>query len=95
MKPMLDRMIDMIVAGLSGSARNFYDTEFIFFDAVTSISGKLRPYIKASKPEKKVCPLRPMKTPCLTSMLRPRSTRRWPKSISQLESTCLAIRMES
>ena len=47
-------MIDMIVAGLSGSARDFYDLEFDFFDTVTSISGKLRPYIKRSKPEKKV-----------------------------------------
>ena len=54
MKPMLDRMIDMIVAGLSGKAKGFYDLEFTFFDAVTSISGKLKPYIKRSKPEKKV-----------------------------------------
>jgi phosphatidylinositol 4-kinase len=54
MKPLLDRMIEMIVAGLSGKARNFYDLEFNFFDAVTSISGKLKPYIKKSKPEKKV-----------------------------------------
>lgn len=53
MKPLLDRMIDMIVAGLSGKARDFYDLEFTFFDAVTSISGKLKPYIKKSKPEKK------------------------------------------
>lgn len=54
MKPTLDRMIEMIVAGLSGKARSFYDLEFDFFDAVTSISGKLKPYIKKSKPEKKV-----------------------------------------
>ncbi|ORY33464.1 hypothetical protein BCR39DRAFT_520273 [Naematelia encephala] len=53
MKPMLDRMIDMIVAGLSGKAKAFYDLEFEFFDEVTSISGKLRPFIKKSKPEKK------------------------------------------
>ncbi|KAK6909388.1 hypothetical protein I203_103405 [Kwoniella mangroviensis CBS 8507] len=53
MKPLLDRMIDMIVAGLSGKAKGFYDLEFTFFDAVTSISGKLKPYIKKSKPEKK------------------------------------------
>lgn len=44
----------MIVAGLSGKAKAFYDAEFTFFDAVTSISGKLKPYIKKSKPEKKV-----------------------------------------
>lgn len=53
MKPLLDRMIDMIVAGLSGKAKAFYDLEFNFFDEVTSISGKLKPYIKKSKPEKK------------------------------------------
>ncbi|OCF44647.1 phosphatidylinositol 4-kinase [Kwoniella heveanensis CBS 569] len=53
MKPLLDRMMDMIVAGLSGKAKQFYDLEFTFFDAVTSISGKLKPYIKKSKPEKK------------------------------------------
>lgn len=57
MKPLLDRMIDMIVAGLSGRAKAFYDLEFTFFDAVTSISGKLKPYIKKSKPEKKVSSL--------------------------------------
>lgn len=54
MKPLLDRMIDMIVAGLSGKAKAFYELEFGFFDEVTSISGKLKPYIKKSKPEKKV-----------------------------------------
>ena len=55
MKPLLDRMIEMIVASLSGKAKRFYDLEFTFFDAVTSISGKLKPYIKKTKPEKKVC----------------------------------------
>lgn len=54
MKPLLDRMIDMIVHGLSGKAKAFYDLEFDFFDEVTSISGKLKPFIKKSKPEKKV-----------------------------------------
>lgn len=47
-------MIDMIVQGLSGKAKAFYDLEFDFFDEVTSISGKLKPFIKKSKPEKKV-----------------------------------------
>jgi phosphatidylinositol 4-kinase len=37
MKPLLDRMIDMIVAGLSGKARGFYKLEFDFFGEVTSI----------------------------------------------------------
>lgn len=44
----------MIVAGLSGKAKAFYELEFGFFEEVTSISGKLKPYIKKSKPEKKV-----------------------------------------
>jgi phosphatidylinositol 4-kinase len=42
------------VESLSGEARNFYDREFTFFEEVTSISGKLKPYIKKSKAEKKV-----------------------------------------
>ncbi|GAA5990506.1 hypothetical protein JCM11641_007742 [Rhodosporidiobolus odoratus] len=53
MKPTLDRMVNMIVESLSGDAKDFYQREFSFFDEVTSISGKLKPYIKASKPEKK------------------------------------------
>ncbi|KAI0275884.1 atypical/PIKK/PI4K protein kinase [Russula aff. rugulosa BPL654] len=53
MKPILDRMIHDIVESLSGSERDFYDREFGFFGEVTSISGKLKPYIKKSKPEKK------------------------------------------
>jgi phosphatidylinositol 4-kinase len=47
-------MIHDIVESLSGSERDFYDREFGFFGEVTSISGKLKPYIKKSKPEKKV-----------------------------------------
>ena len=54
MKPILDRMIHDIVESLSGSERDFYDREFGFFGEVTSISGKLKPYIKKPKPEKKV-----------------------------------------
>ncbi|KAG1741975.1 hypothetical protein EDB19DRAFT_1895006 [Suillus lakei] len=53
MKPALDRMTDMVVDSLSGDARAFYDREFGFFNKVTSISGKLKPFIKKSKPEKK------------------------------------------
>ncbi|GAA5978734.1 hypothetical protein JCM10908_004462 [Rhodotorula pacifica] len=53
MKPKLDRLVDMIVDSLSGEAQDFYNREFDFFDEVTSISGKLKPFIKASKPEKK------------------------------------------
>lgn len=55
MKPMLDRMTEMVVESLSGDAREFYDREFGFFDEVTSISGKLKPFIKRTKAEKKVC----------------------------------------
>lgn len=54
MKPMLDRMVDMVVASLSGPGRDFYDREFGFFNEITSISGKLKPFIKKTKPEKKV-----------------------------------------
>ncbi|KAI0273304.1 atypical/PIKK/PI4K protein kinase [Gloeopeniophorella convolvens] len=53
MKPVLDRMILGIVESLSGPEKDFYDREFTFFGEVTSISGKLKPYIKKSKPEKK------------------------------------------
>ncbi|CEH18841.1 related to phosphatidylinositol-4-kinase [Ceraceosorus bombacis] len=53
MKPTLDRMVDLIVAALSGEARSFYNREFGFFNEVTGISGKLKPYIKKSKAEKK------------------------------------------
>ena len=54
MKPQLDRMTEHIVAALSGEAREFYDREFAFFNEVTSISGKLKPFINKTKPEKKV-----------------------------------------
>lgn len=53
MKPLLDGMIDSIVKSLTGEARLFYDKEFSFFHEVTSISGKLKPFIKKTKPEKK------------------------------------------
>lgn len=54
MKPALDAMTDLVVKSLSGGAREFYDREFSFFEEVTSISGKLKPFIKKTKPEKKV-----------------------------------------
>lgn len=53
MKPVLDRTVALIVSALSGKARAFYNTEFGFFNEVTSISGKLKDYIKRPKPEKK------------------------------------------
>jgi len=54
MKPVLDKMISAVVNSLSGEARAFYDREFDFFHEITSISGKLKPFIKKTKPEKKV-----------------------------------------
>ena len=45
----MSRMID----GFSGVDKVFYEREFTFFDEVTSISGKLKPFIKRPKPEKK------------------------------------------
>ena len=57
MKPVLDAMIDHVVNSLSGEARLFYDREFGFFHEITSISGKLKPFIKKTKAEKKVEPL--------------------------------------
>ncbi|TIA89442.1 hypothetical protein E3P99_02073 [Wallemia hederae] len=53
MKPLLEKMIEMIVSSLSGEAKDFFEREFTFFDSVTSISGKLKPFVKKSKPEKK------------------------------------------
>ncbi|WFD06061.1 1-phosphatidylinositol 4-kinase [Malassezia vespertilionis] len=53
LKPTLDTMVERIVAQLSGPAKEFYEREFSFFTEVTSISGKLKPYIKKSKLEKK------------------------------------------
>ncbi|KAK0552405.1 phosphatidylinositol-4- kinase [Tilletia horrida] len=53
LKPTLDRVQDAIIKALSGEARRFYEREFTFFNEVTGISGKLKPYIKKSKLEKK------------------------------------------
>ena len=55
LKPTLDRVTDLLVDSLSGEAKEFYEKEFGFFGEVTSISGKLKPFIKKTKPEKKVC----------------------------------------
>ncbi|KAJ3097772.1 phosphatidylinositol-4- kinase [Phlyctochytrium planicorne] len=53
LKPTLDRIIDKIVASLSGDDQEFYEREFKFFREVTGISGKLKPFIQKSKAEKK------------------------------------------
>jgi phosphatidylinositol 4-kinase len=52
-KPTLDKVMNRMVAEFSPVDRTFYEREFSFFDEVTSISGKLKPFIKRPKPEKK------------------------------------------
>lgn len=42
-----------LIGSFSPVDRDFYEREFEFFGEVTSISGKLRPYIKKTKDEKK------------------------------------------
>lgn len=42
-----------MIGSFSGPDKAFYEREFTFFDEVTSISGKLKPFIKRPKPEKK------------------------------------------
>ncbi|QSS57389.1 phosphatidylinositol 4-kinase [Histoplasma capsulatum var. duboisii H88] len=52
-KPVLDQFLDKLMIHFSEEDRAFYEREFSFFNEITGISGKLRPYIKRSKPEKK------------------------------------------
>lgn len=84
MKPTLDRMVDLVVSALSGKARAFYDLEFNFFNEVTSISGKLKPFIKKSKPEKKVSFRNSSrqfeKVLIISPRHRRKSTKKWRKS---------------
>ncbi len=53
LKPTLDVVTDNMIKRFSGTDKAFYEREFSFFNEITDISGKLRPYIKSSKPEKK------------------------------------------
>ncbi|POS86984.1 hypothetical protein EPUL_000981 [Erysiphe pulchra] len=53
LKPTLDKVMARMIKEFSPNSRAFYEKEFAFFDEVTSISGKLKPYIKRPKPEKK------------------------------------------
>ena len=53
LKPTLDKVMADIEAAFSKEDREFYEREFSFFREVTSISGKLKPFIKKSKEEKK------------------------------------------
>lgn len=52
-KPTLDKVMARMIESFSGVDKGFYEREFSFFDEVTNISGKLKPYIKRPKPEKK------------------------------------------
>ncbi|PTD12870.1 Phosphatidylinositol 4-kinase stt4 [Fusarium culmorum] len=52
-KPTLDTVMTQMVDEFAPEDRDFYEREFAFFDEVTDISGKLKPFIKKSKPEKK------------------------------------------
>ncbi|ODQ82962.1 hypothetical protein BABINDRAFT_24540, partial [Babjeviella inositovora NRRL Y-12698] len=53
-KPTLDRVQQKMTAAFTPEALDFYRREFGFFNEVTEISGKLKPYIKKLKAEKKV-----------------------------------------
>ncbi|KAJ5899829.1 hypothetical protein N7495_004573 [Penicillium taxi] len=53
LKPTLDRFVEALISSFTIAERDFYEREFSFFNEITGISGKLRPYIKRSKPEKK------------------------------------------
>lgn len=52
-KPTLDKVMESLISSFSGADKDFYEREFSFFSEVTDISGKLKPFIKKSKPEKK------------------------------------------
>lgn len=49
----MDRFIETLISSFSSEECEFYEREFSFFNNITDVSGKLRPYIKKSKPEKK------------------------------------------
>ncbi|KIW83029.1 hypothetical protein Z517_02272 [Fonsecaea pedrosoi CBS 271.37] len=52
-KPTLDKVMNSLISSFSGEDKDFYEREFSFFSEVTDISGKLKPFIKRPKPEKK------------------------------------------
>lgn len=53
-KPTLDRIRSRMIDHFDSDAKSFYQREFSFFNEVTGISGKLKPYIKKTKAEKKI-----------------------------------------
>lgn len=52
-KPKLDEIKETMIETFSDYDRAYFEKEFSFFEEVTAISGKLKPFIKKSKPEKK------------------------------------------
>lgn len=54
MKPKLEEVLEKMKNNFNPEEKEYYETEFKFFAEVTGISGKLKPYIKKSKAEKKV-----------------------------------------
>ena len=53
LKPTLDMVMERLIGSFSSTDKAFYEREFSFFNEITDVSGKLRPFIKKSKPEKK------------------------------------------
>lgn len=54
LKPTLDKIQHLMIKSFSPEDLSFYRKEFEFFNEVTAISGKLKPFIKNTKAEKKV-----------------------------------------
>lgn len=53
LKPTLDRVRNKMMSTFGSKELEFYEREFGFFNEVTGISGKLKPFIKKTKAEKK------------------------------------------
>ena len=53
LKPTLDKVMNNMITSFPSTDKAFYEREFNFFDEITGISGKLKPYIKKEKAEKK------------------------------------------
>lgn len=49
----MDKVKSSLISSFSKTDKAFYEREFTFFNEITGISGKLRPFIKRPKPEKK------------------------------------------